>query len=254
MLRRTFLALLAGAIALATIMSYPATANLRGSDVVGGSGFGALPRRLTTQSHGPSQTTESGCIAPPTDCRRMRHGQRRGRHAPPIWFPKRATPSLSSLGITNASQVGMLFDATQPQNASNITVTINDSTLMLLQRESIRNHRRFVPGAFDPADQSAKRKYWTTSLYSTPRRRRCSTRRLRDKVLRDKHWERSPVPLKLQIGDLHLGKVVLPLRRSAGLDESPLGGRRYALAAVGTRRRCRLRRLVSATYRLGNAR
>jgi hypothetical protein len=38
---------------------------------------------------------------------------------------------LSSLGITNASQIGILFDATQPQNASNITVTINDSMPML---------------------------------------------------------------------------------------------------------------------------
>jgi hypothetical protein len=38
---------------------------------------------------------------------------------------------LSSLGITNASQIGILFDAIQPQNASNITVTINDLTLKL---------------------------------------------------------------------------------------------------------------------------
>jgi hypothetical protein len=36
-------------------------------------------------------------------------------------------------------------------------------------------------------------------------------------------WERSSVPLKFQIGDVHLGKVVMTLlRRTAGLDERPL--------------------------------
>ena len=43
------------------------------------------------------------------------------------------------------------------------------------------------------------------------------------KALRYERWERSPVPLKFQIGDVHLGKVALPLlRRPAGLDEPPL--------------------------------
>jgi hypothetical protein len=38
-----------------------------------------------------------------------------------------------------------------------------------------------------------------------------------------RHWERGFVPLKFQIGDIHLGKVVLPLfRRSAELDELAL--------------------------------
>ena len=57
---------LAGAIASATASPHPAAVNLifAGSDVVGGSGFGALPSALTIQPHGPSQTTESGCIAP----------------------------------------------------------------------------------------------------------------------------------------------------------------------------------------------
>jgi hypothetical protein len=40
---------------------------------------------------------------------------------------------------------------------------------------------------------------------------------------REKQWERSSVPLRFQIGDILLGKAVLPLfRRSAGLDEWPL--------------------------------
>jgi hypothetical protein len=133
MSKRRFLSVLASAIALATVTSYPAMANLifAGSDVVGGSGFGALPRALTIQSHGPSQTTESGCIAPGPTAGGCVAGSVGGDDAPPIGFPKQAAPSLSSLGITNASQIGILFDAIQPQNASNITVTINDLTLKL---------------------------------------------------------------------------------------------------------------------------
>jgi len=38
-----------------------------------------------------------------------------------------------------------------------------------------------------------------------------------------KCWERGSVPLKFQLGDVHLGKVVLPLlRRTAELDEPPM--------------------------------
>ena len=38
-----------------------------------------------------------------------------------------------------------------------------------------------------------------------------------------KCWERGSVPLKFQLGDVHLGKVVLPLlRRAAELDEPPM--------------------------------
>ena len=90
MSKRRFLLVLAGAIALATVTSYPATANLifAGSDVVGGSGFGALPRALTIQSHGPSQTTESGCIAPGPTAGGCVAGSVGGDDAPPIGFPK----------------------------------------------------------------------------------------------------------------------------------------------------------------------
>jgi hypothetical protein len=49
----------------------------------------------------------------------------------PIGFPKQAAPTLSSLGITNANQIGILFDAVQPQNGNNSVVTINDLTLKL---------------------------------------------------------------------------------------------------------------------------
>ena len=45
--------------------------------------------------------------------------------------PKQSAPTLNSLGITDAAQIGILFDAVQPQNTGNITVTITDLTLKL---------------------------------------------------------------------------------------------------------------------------
>ncbi len=74
---------LAGAVgALAFVSSSPARADLvfAGSDVVGGSGFGNLPRALTIQSN---SSPESGCVAPKAAacsfgiCR-LHHGQRGG--------------------------------------------------------------------------------------------------------------------------------------------------------------------------------
>jgi hypothetical protein len=123
------------------VASRPAMADLIlvGPEVVSGSGFGALPRALTIQSHGPNQNSESGCIAPdggggliagsgacaPLD------GVTGGNEQNPIGFPKQAAPTLSALGITNANQIGILFDAVQPQNGNNSVVTINDLTLKL---------------------------------------------------------------------------------------------------------------------------
>jgi hypothetical protein len=139
MSKGSFLSGLAGAIALAAASPYPAAANLifAGSDVVGGSGFGALPRALTIQSHGPSQTTESGCIAPGPSAGGCVAGSVGGDEAPPIGFPKESTPSLSLLGITNASQIGILFDAIQPHNTGNIDVSINDLTLKLYKGNTL---------------------------------------------------------------------------------------------------------------------
>src|SRR5579864_2074475 len=137
MLMRAFLC----ALALAALTSSAAFADLIlvGPEVIGGSGFGALPRALTIQSHGPSQNSESGCIAPdgsggliagsgacaPSD------GVVGGNEQNPIGFPKQAAPTLNSLGITNADQIGILFDGIQPQNSNNNVVTINDLTLKL---------------------------------------------------------------------------------------------------------------------------
>jgi hypothetical protein len=126
---------------IVTVMSPVAFADLIlfGPVVVGGAGFGNLPRALTIQSHGPSQNSESGCIAPdggggliagsgacaPLD------GVTGGDEQNPIGFPKQSAPTLSSLGITNANQIGILLDGVQPQNANNNVVTINDLTLKL---------------------------------------------------------------------------------------------------------------------------
>jgi hypothetical protein len=126
-------------IALAAAASHPALASiiLAGPEVVGGAGFGNLPRALTIQSHGPAANTESGCIAPDGNggliagngaCAPL-DGDIGGDEKNPIGFPKQSAPTLSSLGITNANQIGILFDAIQPQNANNNVVTINDLTL-----------------------------------------------------------------------------------------------------------------------------
>lgn len=112
-----------------------------GTVVVSGNGFGNDPRALTIQSHGPATNTESGCIGAglssgagacaPGD------GVVGGAEANPISFPKQAAPSLSSLGISSGSQIGILFDAVQPQNANNATVNINDLTLKLYNGSSL---------------------------------------------------------------------------------------------------------------------
>ena len=106
-----------------------------GPMVVTGNGFGNNPRALTIQSHGPSNSTESGCIAPGlisgSGACAAGDGATGGNETSPLGSPKQAAPSLGSLGITNANQIGILFDAVQPQNANNNVVTINDLTLKL---------------------------------------------------------------------------------------------------------------------------
>ena len=109
-----------------------------GPENLTGSGFGALPRALTLQSHGPANPTESGCIKPNGSgglsegsgaCDVVRDVG--GDEAPPLGFPKQAAPTLADLGITAGNQIGILFDAIQPQNPPNDIVTINDLTLKL---------------------------------------------------------------------------------------------------------------------------
>jgi hypothetical protein len=100
---------------------------LAGTFVVSGNGFGSNPRALTIQSHGPSANSESGCIGPglvagASACA-AGDGAVGGNETNPISSPKQAAPSLSSLGISNANQIGILFDGVQPQNADNNKVT-----------------------------------------------------------------------------------------------------------------------------------
>jgi hypothetical protein len=130
---KRFWLVLAAMLGMVSVAPLPAMAHLifAGQYVVGGSGFGALPRALTIQSHGPDQNTESGCIAPGPTAGGCVAGSVGGDEAPPIGFPKQAAPSLSDLGITSASRLGILFDGVQPQNANNPIVTINDLTLKL---------------------------------------------------------------------------------------------------------------------------
>src|SRR5438105_2450709 len=126
-------------------VSYPAWGSLvlEGTFVVGGSGFGNLPRALTIQSHGPGSPTEMGCIAPDgsggliSGDNACASGDLGGDEPNPIGFPKQSAPTLSSLGITSGSQIGILFDAIQPQNANNPIVTINYLTLKLYHGTTI---------------------------------------------------------------------------------------------------------------------
>jgi PEP-CTERM motif len=121
-----------------TLLSSAAWADsivLSGPVSLSGNGFGANTTALTIQSHGPASNSESGCIASgliagggacaPGD------GVVGGSESSPIGFPKQAAPSLSSLGITSGSQIGILFDGVQPQSGNNNVVNINDLTLKL---------------------------------------------------------------------------------------------------------------------------
>ncbi|HET7085484.1 MAG TPA: hypothetical protein VFI23_11985 [Rhizomicrobium sp.] len=136
-----------GLAVLSTFAPLPASANLifAGQVVVGGSGFGNLPRALTIQSHGPGTNTESGCIAPGPVVGGCVAGSIGGDETSPIGFPKQSAPTLSSLGITSASQIGILFDAVQPQHANNATVTINDLTLKLYSGNMLLTTAVLVP-------------------------------------------------------------------------------------------------------------
>ena len=122
-----------------------------GTMVVTGNGFGSNARALTIQSHGPGATSESGCIAPglvagASACA-AGNGVFGGNEDSPISFAKQSAPSLGSLGITNANQIGILFDGVQPQNANNPFVTINDLTLKLYSGSTLLYQ---VSGTFSP--------------------------------------------------------------------------------------------------------
>jgi hypothetical protein len=142
----SFLTIAVGFVTVSlTVQSVSAEIIFVGPFVVGGAGFGNLPRALTVQSHGPSNSTESGGIAP-TGSGGLISGNTAcadtlkdvgGDEANPIGFPKQSAPTLSSLAINSGDQIGILFDAVQPQNSNNNVVTINDLTLKLYNGVSL---------------------------------------------------------------------------------------------------------------------
>jgi hypothetical protein len=107
---------------------------LSGSDVITGAGFGAAPRILTVQVTG-NGSTESGCdawsnmglLVGPSACTNSANVG--GDEPNPHGFPKDSAPTLSSLGFANASEIGIIFDATEPGNSSGNPLTMDSLIL-----------------------------------------------------------------------------------------------------------------------------
>ena len=126
-----------------------------GPVALSGNGFGSDPRDLTVQAHGGGSMSEQGCIAPDgsgglvegSSACAAADGLSGGNEAPPLGFPKQAAPTLSSLGITSADEIGILFDAVQPQNSNSNVVTIDDLTLKLYNGATLVYS---VSGTFSP--------------------------------------------------------------------------------------------------------
>jgi hypothetical protein len=155
------ISLLTGLFGLALLVAaQPASADsivFVGPFDVSGAGFGHYPRALTIQSHGPGSPTESGCIAPNGGGGLIKGSSAcanalvtvAGNEDNPLGFPKQSAPTVSSLGIVSGTQIGILFDAIQPQNAHNDFVTINDLTLKLYNGAQLIYS---VSGTFNPLD------------------------------------------------------------------------------------------------------
>ena len=117
-------------LAIGALQTAHAGLILSGSDVIGGAGFGAIPRILTVQATG-NGSTESGCnswngaqmVVGPSACSNAANAG--GNEPNPHGFPKFSSPTLGSLGFNNALQVGIIFDATEPGNNSGNPLTMN---------------------------------------------------------------------------------------------------------------------------------
>jgi hypothetical protein len=133
------------ALACGCLLSSAASASLifDAGILLGAQGFGNAPRDLTLQSQG-NNTTESGCVGvgaggsitfgaaacTPEGSVHDANGQANagGDEPPPLADDQKyGIPSLGSLGITTASQIGVLFNATEPAgNSANVTdITLN---------------------------------------------------------------------------------------------------------------------------------
>jgi hypothetical protein len=129
----------------AAVLNY-ADIILGGPDVIYGVGFGSDPRILTIQNTG----TESGCnswsggsMTVGASACDSGLGNAGGDEPNPHSSPKFTIPTLSSLSITNAGQIGIAFNATQPGGGP---ITIEDLVLKfysssgtLLVTESLAN-------------------------------------------------------------------------------------------------------------------
>jgi len=130
------------------ILSATASASLifDSTRLLSAQGFGAAPRDLTIQEVGPMQNgVESGCVGVnamggivigPAAPRCSQDAAFMGNLVisvggdepqPDVDGNKFGIPTLASLGITNASQIGILFNATEPgADSANVTdITLN---------------------------------------------------------------------------------------------------------------------------------
>lgn len=135
---------------------------------VSGQGFGAVPRHLTIQETGPGQNgTESGCVGVnssggivvgPAGCTGDAQIAPNGviptggdEPSPLNDNQKYGIPTLGSLGITNASQIGILFNATEPSgdsiNVTDITLNFFSDTGLLLTSIDGSNNFPDPPGS-----------------------------------------------------------------------------------------------------------
>jgi len=139
-------------ILAACMLSSAASASLvyNSAVQVSAQGFGNAPRDLTIQAHG-NNTTESGCVAPspsdpstpifgsaactPESFVTMSNGiaDTGGSEPNPRDINQKFDlPTFGSLGITSASDVAVLFNATEPggngANVTNLTFTVFSPT------------------------------------------------------------------------------------------------------------------------------
>ena len=120
--------------------------------VVTGAGFGDDPRALTVQVHA-NGSTESGCVGldganlvvGPAGCSGF--GPIGGDEPNPHGFPKDSAPTLGSLGITDVSQLVIVFDATEP--AGNL-ITVDQLVLKFYSSSGVllQGHALAAPLTF----------------------------------------------------------------------------------------------------------
>jgi len=137
-------------ISWAAINTAQASLILSGSEVIAGAGFGNAPRILTVQGTG-NATIESACnswsgtqmVVGPGGCSNATNAG--GDEPNPPGAPKFSTPTLSSLGFTDASHIGIIFDAAETGNDGtslamfSLILKFYTSGGVLLHSESLAN-------------------------------------------------------------------------------------------------------------------